>query len=185
VPRVANIVENLAASRQIAYASAMIDRVGQPLLQLPADGRQSARALEIRKGTQRLMASLGWASLPEVVLASGRRADLLGVSAKGEIWIVEIKSSLEDLRADRKWPEYHDFCDRLSFATLADVEEAAFPQDCGLIVADAYAAGEVRPAPIHPLHASRRKEVLTRVARHAAMRLHILADPAGSLALEP
>ena len=56
------------------------------------------------------------APVSEVSLANGRRADVAAVAASGEIWIVEIKSSVEDFRTDQKWPEYRDYCDRLFFA---------------------------------------------------------------------
>jgi hypothetical protein len=56
------------------------------------------------------------AAVAEVALANGRRADVAGIAASGEIWIVEIKSSVEDFRTDGKWPEYREFCDRLFFA---------------------------------------------------------------------
>jgi hypothetical protein len=35
---------------------------------------------------------------------------------KGEIWIVEIKSSPADYLSDSKWRDYMDFCDRFYFA---------------------------------------------------------------------
>jgi hypothetical protein len=144
---------------------------------LPEDGRQSERALAVRKGVLRLLASLDLYAQPEVTLRSGRRADLLAVSRTGEIWIIEIKSSKADLLADRKWPEYRAFCDRLSFATLPDVDEALFPQDAGLIVADGYGGAILRGAPLRPLAAATRKGLLTRMARLGAARLSALADP--------
>ena len=70
---------------------------------------EGARA--ILKGTQRLLRALNVESVSEVTLASGRRADILGIRHNGEIWIVEIKSSIADFRADQKWPEYRDYCD--------------------------------------------------------------------------
>ena len=115
------------------------------------DGRQSERALAVRRGTLRLLAAHDLYALPEVTLASGRRADLLAVSRKGEIWIVEIKSSRADFMADSKWPEYRLYCDRLFFATLPDVEQTLFPMEAGLIIADAYGGALLRPAPAHPL----------------------------------
>ena len=70
------------------------------------DGRQSDSAMLVRRGVQRLLDKMLHASLPELPLASGRRADLISLSVKGEIWIIEIKSSIADFRADQKWPEY-------------------------------------------------------------------------------
>jgi hypothetical protein len=148
----------------------------QPLSTLE-DRRQSERALAVRRGTLRLLAALDCFALPEVTLASGRRADLLGVSRTGEIWIIEIKSSREDFRADRKWPEYRRYCDRLFFATLPDVDEALFPEDTGLIIADAFGGAVAREAPLHPLPPATRKALLVRMARLGAARLTALHDP--------
>jgi hypothetical protein len=150
----------------------------------PEDGRQSERALAVRRGALRLLAALDLYALPEVTLRSGRRADLCAASRTGEIWIVEIKSSRADLMADRKWPEYRLFCDRLFFATLPDVEEALFPEDAGLIVADAFGGAILRGAPLHPLAAATRKALLARLARLGAARLAALADPALTVADE-
>jgi hypothetical protein len=141
------------------------------------DGRQSERALAIRRGTLRLLAAHDFFALPEVTLASGRRADLLALSRTGEVWIVEIKSSREDFRADSKWPEYRNYCDRLFFATSPEVDEAIFPVDAGFIVADAFGAALVRDAPLHPLPAATRKALLTRSARLGAARLTALFYP--------
>jgi hypothetical protein len=143
----------------------------------PTDGRQSERALLARRGALRLLESLDLHALPEVTLRSGRRADLLAAGRTGELWIVEVKSSVEDFRTDRKWPEYRAFCDRLFFATLPDVPPEIFPEDAGLIVADGYGGAVLRDAPTHLLAAARRKELLTRLARLGAARLSALADP--------
>jgi hypothetical protein len=51
------------------------------------------------------------------------------------------------------------------------------PEDCGLIVADAYGALVRREAPAHPLSAARRKAVTLRFAQIAARRLSSLNDP--------
>ena len=88
-----------------------------------ADGRQSDRAMIVRRGVQRLLAEHGAALLPELPLANGRRADLVAVTRRGDIWIVEIKTSIEDFRTDRKWPEYRLFCDRFFFATHPAVDQ--------------------------------------------------------------
>lgn len=140
---------------------------GNPLI----DGRQSDRALMVRRGVQRLFFDLRLSMVPELVLASGRRADLVGLSSNGEIWIVEIKSSIEDFRSDRKWPDYRQHCDRLFFATHAGVPAELFPEDCGLIIADDWSGHLMREAPEHRLAAASRKAMLLRFARAAADRL--------------
>ena len=110
-------------------------------------------------------------------LGNGRRADILAVGRDGEIWIVEIKSSIADFRADQKWPEYRDYCDALLFAVAPDFPSDILPADTGLILADAYAGEVVREAPRHPLSPARRKALTLSIARMAAMRLHARIDP--------
>jgi hypothetical protein len=146
---------------------------------VPVDRRQSPMALAVARGTQRLMVTLGLTCVAELPLASGRRADLVALGGNGDIWIVEIKSSIEDFRADRKWTDYRTHCDRLFFATAAHVPLDIFPADAGLILADSYGAEILREAPEHRLHASTRKSVTLTFARAAARRLQALCDPQG------
>lgn len=147
------------------------------------DGRQSARARDICRGVSRALALRGFRAIPELTLADGRRADLAAIDEAGNIWIVEIKSSLEDFRADWKWPDYRAWCDRLLFAVAPDFPQEVLPPDTGLILADRYGGEIIREAPEHRLPAARRKTVTLRLARVAAGRLMTLADPAS--ALEP
>jgi hypothetical protein len=148
--------------------------------EIPRDGRQSPAALAVALGARRLLASHGFASVTELTLASGRRADIVGLGANGDIWIVEIKSCLADFRADRKWPGYRDFCDRFFFAVPTDFPHEILPHDAGLVLADGYGAAVLRGAPIHRLAGARRKAVMLRFAHAAAGRLHGLVDPHGA-----
>ncbi|NND48917.1 MAG: MmcB family DNA repair protein [Rhizobiales bacterium] len=141
------------------------------------DGRQSARALQIQRGACRYLRALGFATVTELNLASGHRADIVALGRKGEIWIIEIKSSVEDFRSDSKWPAYQDHCDRLYFAVLDDLPLDILPAQTGIIVADRFGAAVIREAPDEPLAAARRKAVQLRFARAAALRLHALVDP--------
>jgi len=135
------------------------------------DRRQSETALAVARGTARLLRSLGFSCVSELPLPSGRRADLVALNERGEIWIVEIKSSIEDLRADQKWPEYRAHCDRLFFAFTQDMPCEIFPADTGLIVADAYGAHLHCEAPEHRLPAPTRKLMMVRFAMAAAQRM--------------
>ncbi len=143
------------------------------------DGRQSETALKVWRGAARLLRRMDFACLSEITLASGRRADLLALGPKHELWIIEVKSSLADFRADTKWPDYRRHCDRLFFATHPDVPLDVFPEDAGLIVADGFGAEILREAPEHKLPAATRKAVTLRFARNGAHRLHDLTDPDG------
>ncbi len=150
-----------------------------PTLVLPTDGRQSETALFIARGTARWLRQMGFSSVPELALPSGRRADLTAINPRGDIWIVEIKSSLQDLRADNKWPDYRAHSDRLFFAFTRELPCEVFPPEVGLIVADAYGAHLHCDAPEHRLPAATRKAMTVRFALTAAGRLNRLFDPQG------
>lgn len=152
-------------------------------LRPPPDGRQSAAAAAIARGTMRALRATGIACVTELPLASGRRADIVGIDPRGRITIVEVKSCLDDFRTDRKWRDYRADCDHLLFAVDHGFPAGVLPEDTGLIVADAYGARILRPAPAHPLTAAARKAMTLRIARAGAARLQVLADP--DLAAEP
>ncbi len=151
---------------------------------LPPDRRQSETALCVARGTARLLHQFGFSCVSELALPSGRRADIVALNGAGEFWIVEVKSSVADFRADQKWMDYRLHCDRLFFATTIEVPCEIFPKDTGLIVADAFGARIMCEAPEHRLHASTRKSMMLAFARCAASRLQALADPAGPFAAE-
>jgi hypothetical protein len=152
--------------------------IGPSTAELLADGRQSETALAVQRGTGRLLRTHGFSLVTELPLASGRRADIVALSPKGDFWIVEIKSSLADLRADAKWPEYRAHCDRLYFAAPPELGREIFPEDAGFIAADSYGAEILDEAPDHRMAGATRKAMTLRFARFAALRLHGLADPA-------
>src|SRR5205809_5495037 len=138
----------------------------------PPDGRQSETALAIARGTARLLRSLGFTCISELPLPSGRRADLVALNERGEIWIVEIKSSVEDLRADQKWHEYRAHCDRLFFAFTQDLPCEIFPQDTDLIIEDADGAHLQCDAPENKLAVDTRQQRTVGFAMAEAMRIN-------------
>ena len=94
-----------------------------PVPQPFGDPVPAGRATEIVRGAQRMLAELGLASLTEVTLANGRRADVMAVDPKGQIVILEVKSCLQDFAADQKWPEYAPYCDRFYFPLLQGLHD--------------------------------------------------------------
>lgn len=169
-------------ARSDLSASVMSTDITTETTQAPSpviDGRQSAAALAIARGTARYLHALGYCVVSELPLPSGRRADLVALGGDGEIIIVEIKSSVADFRADQKWMDYRRHCDRLFFATHADVPCDIFPADAGLIVADAFGATIVCEAPEQRIAAAARRSVMLRFAHAAALRLQAIADPQG------
>jgi hypothetical protein len=132
----------------------------------------------VRRGVQRLLSEMGAHVLPELSLATGRRADLVALTRTGDIWIIEIKSSVEDFRVDRKWPDYRQHCDHFFFATHPGVPAEIFPNECGFILSDGYGAEIMREAPQHRMAAATRKALMLRIARAGAARL-LAAELAG------
>ncbi len=152
---------------------------------LVADPAATARlvAADVARGITRLFARNNVWCAPEVPLQNSRRADLMGIDAKGLIVIVEIKVARGDLLGDSKWPDYLDYCDRYYWGVppgldRAPLESAAFqPELSGVIVADGYDAEIVRQAPLTRLAAARRKVQVERLARLAMRRHTALLDP--------
>ncbi|MGP1275993.1 MAG: MmcB family DNA repair protein, partial [Caulobacterales bacterium] len=89
-------------------------------------------AQALMRGAARVLASFGLAAIPEFSLPCGRRADLMALGPKGELVIVEVKSGAADFRADGKWPEYFDWCDRYFFAVSERFPRALLPEHTGL-----------------------------------------------------
>lgn len=142
-----------------------------------SDARDLAR--DLARGVCRALAERGFATLIEVTLANGRRADVLALGREGELAIVEIKGSVADFRSDRKWPEYRDFCDRLYFAVPEGFPVELIPEGCGLIRADPFGAAVMRAAPHLALAPARRRAMTLRFATLAAERLRRMIDPEG------
>ncbi|WP_374659948.1 DNA repair putative endonuclease MmcB [Phenylobacterium sp.] len=124
----------------------------------------------VTRGAARLLVDLGYAPLTEVTLPNGRRADLMALSAKGELVIFEVKSGIEDYRVDRKWHEYLPYCDRFAFAVAPEFPREILPEEPGLIVCDGFGGAVLREAPVSPLAPARRKALTIAFARLAAMR---------------
>ncbi|MFO1125954.1 MAG: MmcB family DNA repair protein [Methylocystis sp.] len=142
-----------------------------------------ASALQVRpeatkcvaRGARRYLRACGFSVVCEAPLPNGRRADLLALAPDGVLRIVEVKSSYADFRADLKWPHYRGFCDRFYFAIPESLDPALFPQDAGLIIADAHGALLAREAPSLPVAPARRRSMLIRFATMAADRYCMLA----------
>lgn len=138
---------------------------------------------DVARGIGRLFARNDIWCLAEVPLKNGRRADLMGIDAKGLIVIVEIKVARADLLGDAKWTDYLDYCDRFYWGLPPGLDraplegEAYRPESCGVIVADGYDAEILRPAALDPLAAARRKTQVEHLARIAMRRHMALIDP--------
>lgn len=141
----------------------------------PAHDERLAAALA--RGVSRTLQAHGGATLTEFTLRTGRRVDVIAVDDQGRVTIVEIKTSVADFRSDGKWPEYLDFCDYFYFAVPEDFPRALLPDDCGVMVADAYEALILVPSEERPVNGSRRRAMILRFARAAAQRLSALTDP--------
>lgn len=136
----------------------------------------AAAAGEVCRGAVRLLESLGFRTLTEMRLASGRRVDAIGLDGRGRFAVVEVKTSLADLRGDDKWPDYLPFADLFYFALPPGFRLAAVPDQPGIIVADRYAGEIVRASPFVPMAAARRRSQTLLFAQTASARLYRLGE---------
>jgi len=134
-------------------------------------------AQTICRGVIRALTQRGFATLAELPLADGRRADILALGRDGTLVVVEIKSSVADFRADRKWPEYRQWCNQLYFAVAEGFPTELIPAECGLMLANGFGAAILREAPLQKLEPARRRALHLRFARTAGARLLRLIDP--------
>jgi len=126
----------------------------------------------LARGVARHMLSCNFTPLEEFVPERGKRVDVMALGPKGEIWVIECKSSRADFTSDKKWTGYLDWCDRYFWAVDMDFPQELLPPETGLIIADGYGAEILRMPMEHPLAAARRKVVIRKFARDAARRLH-------------
>jgi hypothetical protein len=131
----------------------------------------------LARGVCRLLSSLDFASVEEFVPARGLRMDVFALGPKGELWIVECKSSRADFNSDQKWQGYLEWGDRFFWAVDEDFPTDLLPDGCGLIIADGYGGEVIRMGPEVKLAPARRKKMTLKFARDAARRLQGLRDP--------
>lgn len=143
--------------------------------------RNTEAADAVVRGVSRLMHNLGETCLSEFTLQNGRRVDVITLDRKGVFTVVEVKTSVADFRADAKWQEYLEYCDRFYFAVPLTFPTEILPAECGLMVADGYGSEILRESPLDTMNAARRKALTLRFARAAAQRLMHTLDPPLSL----
>ena len=131
----------------------------------------------LARGVCRHLISHDFVSVVELVPTPGLRVDVMALGPKGEVWVIECKSSRTDFMTDRKWQGYLEWCDRFFWAVDADFPTELLPDGTGLLLADAYDAEIVRMGPETRLAPARRKVIVQKFARHAALRLQALRDP--------
>ncbi len=131
----------------------------------------------LARGVCRLLLSHNFTPLEEFVPERGKRVDVIGLGPKGEIWVVECKSSRADFLSDGKWQGYLDWCDRFFWAVDQEFPLDLLPEDSGLIIADSYGGEILRMPDESKLAAARRKAMTLKIARDTARRLHGLRYP--------
>lgn len=132
----------------------------------------------LARGVCRHLLSHNFVSVTELVPTRGLRVDVMALGPKGEIWIIECKSSREDFTSDQKWQGYLEWCDRYFWAVDEAFPTDLLPDETGLIIADGYDAEIIRMPDEVRLAGARRKAIVQKFARHAALRAHVARDPA-------
>jgi hypothetical protein len=131
----------------------------------------------LARGVSRHLRSHGYVSIEEFVPTRGLRVDVMALGPKGELWVIECKSSRADFQTDTKWQGYLEWCDRYFWAVDTEFPTDLLPEGTGLIFADAYDAEIIRMAPEDKLAPARRKKMIQKFATDAARRLHLYRDP--------
>ena len=130
----------------------------------------------LARGVARHLRTLDFVSVEELVPTRGLRVDVMALGTKGEIWVIECKSSRADFQSDNKWQGYLEWADRFFWAVDQDFPTELLPDETGLIIADGYDAEVIRMGPEAKLASARRKQMLLKFARHAAVRAQAARD---------
>ena len=131
----------------------------------------------LARGVCRHLIGHDFVTVEELTPTSGLRVDIMALGPKGEVWVIECKSSRADFQSDHKWQGYLEWCDRFFWAVDEDFPTELLPDDTGLIIADSYDAEILRMAPEDKIAPARRKVMVQKFARHAATRWHAARDP--------
>ena len=131
----------------------------------------------LARGVCRHLLSHDFVSIEEFSPERGKRVDVMALGPKGDIWVIECKSSRADYASDAKWQGYLDWCDRYFWAVDAAFPVDLLPDGTGLMIADAFDAEILRMAPETRLSPARRAALTRRIARDAARRLRRFTDP--------
>ena len=131
----------------------------------------------LARGVCRHLLTHDFVTVEELTPTSGLRVDVMALGPKGEVWVIECKSSRADFTSDHKWQGYLEWADRFFWAVDEAFPVELLPVGTGLIVADGYDAEIIRMGPETPLAGARRKVITRKFARHAALRWHGARDP--------
>jgi hypothetical protein len=131
----------------------------------------------LARGVARHLSTHGFVSVEELVPTRGLRVDVMALGPKGEIWIIECKSSRADFASDSKWQGYLEWADRFFWAVDENFPTDLLPNETGLMIGDAYGAEIIRMGSETKLAPARRKVMIQKFAVNAARRLQMLRDP--------
>lgn len=143
----------------------------------PSDPILLSPGQRLARGVCRHLRSHDFVTMEEFVPDRGLRVDVMALGPKGELWIIECKSSRADFAADKKWQGYLEWADRYFWAVDDEFPLALLPEGTGLILADSWDAEIQRMGPETKLAAPRRSKLIRKFARDAARRLHAYRDP--------
>lgn len=135
----------------------------------------------LARGVCRHLLGHDFVTVEELSPARGLRVDVMAMGPRDEIWVIECKSGRADFQSDSKWQGYLEWCDRFFWAVDAEFPTDLLPPETGLLMADGYDAEIVRMPDESRLAPARRKLMIRKFARHAAMRWHMSRDPGVSL----
>lgn len=131
----------------------------------------------LARGVCRHLRQHDFVSVEELSPTKGLRVDVMALGSKGEIWVIECKSSRADFQSDSKWQGYLPWCDQFFWAVDQDFPTELLPDDTGLIIADGYDAEILRMGPETKLTSARRRALTMKFARTAAIRTQATRDP--------
>ena len=109
--------------------------------------------------------------LREFELSVKRRVDLVTISDKGWITIIEIKLSVAVFRSDKKWNKYIEWADQFYFGVAHNFPIEILTKEHSIITTDGFDIYKAQPSPVQKLNGSRRNTPVRKLAKASIRRI--------------
>ena len=132
---------------------------------------------KILQKTMQFLSLKGYKVLSEFALPNKKRVDIIGINLKKKIIIVEVKSNKKNLKYDKKWRNYLNYCNYFYFACNDKLKDFDFSENIGVIQNNSNNIRIIRKSKYKKLSENKKKELIFKIALSATSKFHRLIDP--------
>ena len=132
---------------------------------------------KILQKTMQFLSLKGYKVLSEFALPNKKRVDIIAINLKKKIIIVEVKSNKKNLKYDKKWKNYLNYCNYFYFACNDKLKDSEFSENIGIIQNNSNNIKIIRKSKYQKISENKKKQLIFKIALSAASKFHRLIDP--------